>query len=64
MIASILVVLTAAAAYGLEAPELVKPFQSTESCLIEASKMNAVYADDLRKAGAVFTCLVITTPTI
>ena len=64
MISSILVMLNMASAFGLEAPEIIRYHQSTEACLVEASKLNAKHSLELQKAKAGFVCLVVTVPTI
>lgn len=64
MIQAILAVLTIASAMGEEAPKLVKPFQSVESCLIEAEKQNNQDREDLQKLGAGYVCLVVKLPVV
>ena len=64
MISSILIVLSYAAAFGLELPEPIKPFNSNEACLIEAAKLNNKHAEDLHKSKSVFACLIIVVPTV
>jgi len=64
MIQAILALLTAASTIGAEAPTLVKPFASVESCLIEAQKQNHQNKDELQKLGAGYVCLAIKLPTI
>lgn len=64
MISSILVVLSLSAALGLEPPEIISNFKSNESCLIEASKLNAQHSEALNKAKSVVVCLFIVAPTI
>jgi len=64
MIQAILAVLTVSSALGLEAPELIKPFATVESCLIEAQKQNQENNEELQKQAAGFVCLVIKEPTI
>jgi hypothetical protein len=64
MINAILAIITVASALGQEPPTLVKPFASTESCLIEADKANKEHSEKLRTEGAAFVCLVVKYPTI
>lgn len=64
MIQAILAILTVASAVGSEAPTLVKPFASTESCLIEAQKQNNENREELLKQGAGYVCLVVKLPAV
>lgn len=64
MIQAFLAIITIASALGVEAPAIVKPFVSIESCLIEAQKQNNQNSEELQKQGAGFVCLVLTPPMI
>lgn len=64
MIQAFLAIITIASALGAEAPVLIKPFTSVESCLIEAQKQNHENNEELQKQGAGFVCLVIIPPTV
>ena len=64
MIQAILSLITAASAVGSEAPTLVKPYKSIESCLIDAQKQNQENRDDLLKQGAGYVCLVVKLPAV